>query len=290
MMKLGNYTTIVMSGGGIKGLGLLGALQYLADKHKLNNINKYIGTSVGAIIGYLIAIGYSPIEIMVSVNQQKIIEKLVNAFNVMDLLNQGGVLNFFMFQEILEDMTISKVGHLLTLTQLHYEFGKHLVCCTYNHSKRECEYVDYISHPNMPCLVALRMTSNFPFLFQPFYYEGQMYLDGALIDGFPISQIQPNEISLGIKLTTSHTTITTTKKHRKPFRFIDYVFEILSISLQQQSHFQHSNIDIITIPLHIDMFHFQMNTATKFDCFSIGYETIRKFDSVNFIIPHPTHF
>ena len=59
------YEKLVISGGGIKGLSGLGALQYLEDNKLLESINTYIGTSIGGIILYLLAIGYKPIEIIV---------------------------------------------------------------------------------------------------------------------------------------------------------------------------------------------------------------------------------
>ena len=54
-------TILVISGGGIKGFVALGALQKLYDTKKLININKYCGTSVGAIISLLLIIGYKPV-------------------------------------------------------------------------------------------------------------------------------------------------------------------------------------------------------------------------------------
>ena len=58
------YTTLVLSGGGVKGILMLGAIQYMIDNRLLEKTTTYIGTSVGAMIGYLLAIGYTPIEIV----------------------------------------------------------------------------------------------------------------------------------------------------------------------------------------------------------------------------------
>ena len=59
-----NYDTLVLSGGSSKGLVILGALQYGYDNYLLNEIETYIGTSAGAITCFLLAIGYSPLEII----------------------------------------------------------------------------------------------------------------------------------------------------------------------------------------------------------------------------------
>lgn len=286
-----DYNTMVLSGGGVKGLGLLGALQFLADQNKLLKVVKYIGTSVGAIIGYLIAIGYSPIEVMVNIYQKQVIEKVMNAVNVMDLMNHGGALNFFVLQDILEDMTISKIGHLLTMEQLYNEFGKHLICCTYNQSKGVCEYLDYRNHPKLPCMIALKMSSNFPFLFHPFFYEDSTYIDGALLENFPISRLTEEDIAIGIRLGQPQQHKLPTQKHKQPFDFIQHVFSILSISIEHSSRLSESHAtykpkDTVHILLDLDVFQLSMTMTDKFNAFSVGYETIKKYYQLDYIVPY----
>ena len=62
---MNSYDTLVLSGGSIKGIILLGSLQYFYDNDCLNEVKTYIGTSAGAIICYLLCIGYTPTEILV---------------------------------------------------------------------------------------------------------------------------------------------------------------------------------------------------------------------------------
>lgn len=52
---------LVLQGGGIKGLAYIGALRYLEENNI--NINYIAGSSVGAIIGSLIACGYDSYEL-----------------------------------------------------------------------------------------------------------------------------------------------------------------------------------------------------------------------------------
>lgn len=293
---LPDYNTIVLSGGGIKGLGLLGALQFLADKNKLRYIKKYIGTSVGAIIGYLLSIGYSPIEIMVVINQDQVIEKMMHALNMMDLIHHGGALNYFVLHEFLEDMTISKIGHVLTLQQLFDDFGKHLICCTYNYNRQECEYLDYISHPNLPCLTALRMSSSLPFLFHPFSYEGSVYLDGAVQDNFPVARLVEDDVAVAIRLgqttpATAGSSPAFFKKsgNRSNFDLINYILEIIYIPIQNAHRFStvHAKfkpVDMIDVSLDIAVFHWSISKADKFNSFSIGYDTMKRYYQHTFII------
>lgn len=55
-----NFDTLVLSSGGINGCNTLGALQYLYDKKLLSNLNTFVGSSVGAIIAYLMSIDVEP--------------------------------------------------------------------------------------------------------------------------------------------------------------------------------------------------------------------------------------
>ena len=50
---------LVISGGGINGLGLLGIIRYLSENNLIKNISHYIGTSAGAILSFLLIIGYN---------------------------------------------------------------------------------------------------------------------------------------------------------------------------------------------------------------------------------------
>ena len=75
-----HFDTLVLSGGSSKGILILGALQYAYDNFLLNNIDIYVGTSCGAIIGYLLAIGYTPLEIIVYICSNQLMGKIVHFY------------------------------------------------------------------------------------------------------------------------------------------------------------------------------------------------------------------
>ena len=59
------YDTICLSGGGIKGISFIGALDFLQLKSyiNINQINNWVGTSAGSMLCYLLTLGYSIHEI-----------------------------------------------------------------------------------------------------------------------------------------------------------------------------------------------------------------------------------
>ena len=108
-----NYDTLVLSGGSSKGIIILGALQYAYDNFLLNKVTNYIGTSIGAIICYLLAIGYTPIEIVIYICTNQLFEKIQH-FNIVAMINGVGAISFNNIYEHLEKMTIEKLGYIPT--------------------------------------------------------------------------------------------------------------------------------------------------------------------------------
>ena len=54
---------IALSGGGMKGIAHVGALEVLEERGLLKGIREYIGTSAGALMAFCVAIGYSVAEL-----------------------------------------------------------------------------------------------------------------------------------------------------------------------------------------------------------------------------------
>ena len=75
------FDTIVLSGGSVKSLMQIGSLQYCYDNYLLKNLKTFIGTSAGAIILFLLIIGYTPIELMTHICTHHLLEKMQH-FNI----------------------------------------------------------------------------------------------------------------------------------------------------------------------------------------------------------------
>ena len=71
-----NYKNLVLCGGGSKCIAFSGAIRFLEEYKILGKIKRIFGTSAGAIIGLLVAIGYTADEIEMEIdglNSQKIL-------------------------------------------------------------------------------------------------------------------------------------------------------------------------------------------------------------------------
>lgn len=270
------YDTLVLSGGITKGFGLVGSLQHLQDLGVLPKIKKFIGTSIGAILAYLVCIGYNPIEIMIISCQRKIFEKMAN-IDILNVMNGNGAVSFHIFQEILEKLTIEKIKKFITLSDLYTKYKKELVCCTYNLTLQKPEYISYKTHPDLNCLTALRMSSNLPFFFETFMYDDYKYVDGGIADNFPIGQVGDEDIALGIRTKK----VLTADKTRDEENVLSQFVAILTVPIGRVEEIQiaqekHTDIVSVPIPSYIST-SLNLTNTEKFDLFSVGYETMKIF-------------
>ena len=58
-----HFKNLVFEGGGVKGIAYVGALEVLEREGILKNIERVAGTSAGAMVAVLVALGYTPKEI-----------------------------------------------------------------------------------------------------------------------------------------------------------------------------------------------------------------------------------
>lgn len=275
--KTDNYDTLVLSGGSINGLMILGALQYFNDNFYLKDVKTYIGTSIGSIIGYLIAIGYTPIEIMVYIFTNQTLDK-IKYFNVVAAMNGNGATSFSHIHEHLEKMTIEKIGRLITLKDLYTSFGKQLICTTYNLTKDKHEYLSYENYPDMPCLIALRMSSNLPLIFDHFKYLGSNYIDGGIADNFPIDI----GIRYGDKVVGIYIKNTSKVKHNAEKGILEYIYKLMQIPIKQATQYKINLVDEKCKVLCIDtetkaFFNFNISSRERLEMFSVGYTKAKVF-------------
>ena len=274
--KSGDFDTLVLSGGSIHAIIMLGALQYAEDNYLLKKIDKYIGTSAGAMCGYLLAIGYTPEEIIVFLCTKQLLERMKN-FNVVAMMNGNGATTFNYIHEQLEKMTIEKIGQLITLGDLYDKYGKTFICTTFNRTTNTQEILSHETYPDMPCLIAIRMSSNLPFIFDKFKYMNNYYTDGGIYDNFPIN-IGNDKGNKVLGLVLYNTPISFTDD--KPMNIIENIYQLLSISSKQNML---KNIDsvsekclIVKIqPDNTPFFNFNLDTYTKLEMFSNGYKQMR---------------
>lgn len=267
--------TLVISGGSVKGIALLGALQCLQDRGYIGEIRTIIGTSVGSMIGYLYAIGYSPVELMVHLCRKNFVENMISIDTIRLLRGDAIALSDFMsVQDRLERMTIDKIGRLLTLSQLQTATGIRLVVAACNMCTGLPEYLSPDNHPDMPCISAIRASCTLPVLFEPFRYGDSVYIDGGVVNNFPIDQAQEVPI-IGLQL--SFKVIQRPASAVFPTTLLDLLNRVFNMFMSGRDapppDTENCTVCVIRVSEDVHLFKFVMDTNQKFELFSTGYDT-----------------
>jgi predicted acylesterase/phospholipase RssA len=266
-------TGLVLSGGGMKGLYLLGTLQYLSEQKGFDHIQSFFGTSVGALISGLLIIGYAPIEILVLICVHNA-QHLIGQFQK-NIIEKKSLFNPESFLSILSDLIIKKVGKIPTLSELAETYKKNLYIVTIDRQHMEEPlYVSQHSHPNLSLLHAIHMSMSIPFIFGYAVYDGKKYFDGGVLDNFPILYASSvEERVFGIDLLSSHHTTD------------DFTTDLIAIVTLPSGYI--SKIHKRHIPSHASYINikaeegqhavdFNKNSLTMYDMFANGYRQCKR--------------
>lgn len=275
------FDTLVVSAGGVKGFSLLGGVQALIDNDEIKFVDKFIGTSVGSIICYLMIIGYNPVELLGIINSNKWLEKM-NNFDIVSVFNNNGAISFSHIAEAIEKLTLSKVGRFFTLGKLREVFNKTLICVTYNMTTCNTEYLGPDNYPDLPCVTALRMSCNIPIIFDRFQYLDCYYIDGACTQSFPIQKAQEiGEKIIGLYIMSKENSV----KDEPEQGILNYFYKLLQIPMLQNLQNILEKVDkekTTIIPLENESLiqgsvKFDIDHQYRMNMFFSGYSIVNNF-------------
>ncbi len=165
-MKVG----IVLSGGGIRGIAHLGVLKALKDK-KIP-ISHITGTSAGAIVGAFYANDIDPYFILEEFIKTKLFKYLRPAFRLPALLNLENA--YSLLKQYLPHDSFEHLKIPLTITATNFNEGK----------------LVYFSEGEL--IRKVLASSCIPGVFNPIMIDGTLYIDGGVINNFPVEPLLNN--------------------------------------------------------------------------------------------------
>ena len=187
--------TLVFSGCGTRIIGHTGFLKCIEQKFDLSEVNTYAGTSAGSFIALCMVLGYTPNEIyelLIGLDYLKVSN--IDTDLLIDYYSNFGVDNGNKVVKLIKLLIEKKVGNPeITFRELHSITGKTLVTATTNITRECVEYVSHETYPDLPVYLGIKMSGSIPFYFTPVEWQGCLYVDGALIDNFPIKNFDLNE-------------------------------------------------------------------------------------------------
>lgn len=209
MEERAHLKNFVVGGGGTWGYAYIGAIEGLFKSNHYNmddykNIKNYVGCSVGSIISAMMACGASIEELQILIGEVDPSKAQDDSWGFLrDLYRLYYYFGYYK-GEYMEN-TIRKIINTLfendfkkngskigdkrdhyTFTDIYNQFGKNLIVNGVNVNTRETVYFNKLTHPNMEVAIACRISSGLPLIFKAYKYEEDYYIDGGIIDTYPI--------------------------------------------------------------------------------------------------------
>lgn len=194
---------LVISGGGFRTIPIIGTLKLLEDKNILKNVKNFYGTSAGGIYCLLLLLEYTVEDIkniIFKFDVEKILEPTIDIDNFLTHYNIYDHNKFIKLIKLLINYKLNGKSNI-TLHQLYILTNKVLTCTTVSLKQRSVKYFNHINQPNLPVYKLIMMTCAIPFVFKPVSWRDDKYIDGGIIDNFPVFPIPSDEIeqTLGIR-------------------------------------------------------------------------------------------
>jgi len=159
---------LVLSGGGARGIAHIGVLKAL-DEMEIE-FHHVSGTSAGAIVGALYAYGYKPDRIFELVKNLSLFNSVRPAFAWTGLLTMDG-LKELLLKNIPEN-NFANLSIPLTVAATDIRMGK----------------IHYFSEGEL--IPAIVSSCSIPAVFNPVSINGNLYVDGGLLDNLPVKPIR----------------------------------------------------------------------------------------------------
>lgn len=273
------FTSLVVSGGAMKGISVIGCMQYLEEEGILEGIRNFVGTSAGAIVCLFMVLGYRTQEL-----RRFVVENLnddnIRSFDVeqaFDILSSYGLSDGKSLEELFRRALYKKLRvRDITFLELAKASAKNLVVCATNLTQEREEFFSVDTTPNTSVILAIRASTSLPFLFQPVQINEDMYVDGAMYNNFPIDYVKDTKLRdiLGIHIAPSKITIT---------NILTFFVYILTSILNRANKKQNDeNLNIVTIDIEdtewfsLETMQLKVTAETVDSYIASGYRSIKE--------------
>jgi NTE family protein len=183
---------IVLSGGGTLGICEVSALHTLFQNKVLDHshIKSLYGISIGSIIAFALSI-----KIDISVIQEYIIQRpwnklftsFLNSEQLLNIHERKGIYNKEIVIEALKPLIkYSSFDEKITFKEVYDNFNTRLYLYAACLPGLSIVEFSHETHPDMPVMDVIAMSSSIPGVFEPVYYEGKFYIDAGILQNYPL--------------------------------------------------------------------------------------------------------
>jgi len=288
---------LVISGGGVKIIGALGAIKYLDEIKQLGSVEKFFGTSSGSVLCLMLVLGFDSNEIVkfiqnFDLNKIFIVntDDLFISYNVCSNSKLEKVLKLFINFKLgkpclsglgsgLASDTIAMCSletnyENITMSELYKLTGKTLSVTSVCLEKRSPVYITHLTYPNIPVWKAVLASCSIPLIFKPIEWEGLHYVDGAVVDNFPLLVIKSEDIPYTLGIQTCVDLQTTIPLDSQPeFNIYHYIINIIKIMMESKTQIKSHDVISVKIDPTIlnDFLDINLSVDTKNAIINLGY-------------------
>lgn len=200
---------LVLSGGGAKGCTHIGVIRALEEEGI--PIDYVAGTSMGAIVSSLYAMGYSPEQMTQLLSSEKFLRWKsgnIDEHNLFFFQRDDLTPDFVRFKVNLRDSSSNKANFLIpnsvmasdqiNIAMMDLYSKANAACkgnfdslfvpfrCVASDVSHKCAYI----HRKGDLGDAVRTSMSFPFVFKPIQVDGRLMLDGGIYNNFPVDVME----------------------------------------------------------------------------------------------------
>lgn len=178
---------LALSGGSLRGIAHIGAVEELVKTGHLDlaELRGVAGASAGSVVGLFLATRQSLPEMWRRVAELDT-GQLIQPDPTL-LLTTLGLVSGDRLQRYFEDLIAEVTGNRhANFRELYLKTGvEYIVVGTCLEQKRAV-YYSHRTTPYFKVAVAVRISTSIPGFFSPVRYRGQTYLDGSMMDDYPL--------------------------------------------------------------------------------------------------------
>ena len=193
---------LVLSGGGIRGISYVGVFLELEKRGFLKYLREILGVSVGALFGFAYGIGYKTNELLEFVNFTLMTN--VEPDVIIDFFNTLGIDNKKNLEKLIDSILRNKNYSTEITFQELYEITKfNIRFLATNLNNCSIKEFSHKKTPNTKVKFGLLSSMCVPGYFTPCKENDILYVDGGLINNYPIDIISQEELNTTLGFTFS---------------------------------------------------------------------------------------
>lgn len=272
---------LCLAGAANRGIAYVGVIKCLEDNDALE-LEKFVGVSIGALVGIAYIIGYSMDDLFSQILDQDISE--FQDISIEYILHQGSVLKGDKYKQWVWSLMSTQIDPMTTLEDLCEKYNIDIImsALSLDSGKDGLEYFSKTTTPKIPIYYAVMASMAIPFVFPPIVYNGKRYIDAFVVENFPMDKLSKEGV--GFKVTSKSVDADITN-----FTYITKIMQLITSHMDKIIKYEGTCVTIDGSDF--TSLDFNLTIDNKITLYYRGYNTTQEFlntKTKKTPTPHPT--